>query len=98
MNWFLFIMKQLAEDALAVHAGEIPFTYSWLLILIALVAWMEPVDYQGMDVEAVKVCKGARYKNMWWVEEATRQEDCVIQFWVYWEALQEATAKIPCLS
>ena len=30
-----------------------------LLILIALVAWMEPDDYQGMDVEAVKVCKGA---------------------------------------
>ena len=44
---------------MVVQAGERPFTYSWLLILITLVAWMDLDDYQGMDVEAVKVCKGA---------------------------------------
>ena len=59
MNWSLFLMNQLVEDVVEVQEGEHTFTYSWLLILIALVAWMEPVDYQGMDVEAVKVCKGA---------------------------------------
>ena len=57
---------------MVVQEGERAFTYSWVLILIALIAWMEPVDYEGMDVEAVKVCKGARYQNMWWVEEPTR--------------------------
>ena len=55
MNWSLFLLNQLTEDAVAVQDGECPFTYSWLLILIALVAWMEPEDYQRMDVEAVKV-------------------------------------------
>ena len=67
----------------AIQDGEKPFTYSWLLILIVLVAWMELVDYQGMEVEVVKVCKGERYQNPWWVEEPSRQEDCVIHFWVY---------------
>ena len=57
-------MKQSAKDAVVVQVGERPFTYSWLLILIALVAWMELVDYQGMDVKEVKVCKGARYQNI----------------------------------
>ena len=59
MNWSLFLLNQLIEDAIAVQARERPFTYSWLLILIALVAWMEPEDYQRMMVEAVEVCKGA---------------------------------------
>ena len=48
------------EDAKAAQAGARSFTYSCLLILIALVAWMEPEDYQGMDVKAVEVCKGAK--------------------------------------
>ena len=64
MNWSLFLMNQLVEDAVEVQVGERPFTYSWLLILIALVAWMELDDYQGMDVRAIEVCKGARYENL----------------------------------
>ena len=55
MNWSLFFLNQLTKDAVAVQAGEQPFTYRWLLILIALVAWMDPEDYQRMDVEAIKV-------------------------------------------
>ena len=55
-----FLLNQLMEDAKAAQAGARSFTYSFLLILIALVAWMEPEDYQGMDVKAVEVCKGAK--------------------------------------
>ena len=57
-------MNDLVDDTVVVQVGEQHFTYNWLLILIALVAWMEPVDYQGMQVETVKVCKGARYQNI----------------------------------
>ena len=67
------------EDAEAAQEGAISFTYSWLLILIALVDWMEPEDYQGMDVKAVEICKGARYQNLWWVKDAERAVDCLIQ-------------------
>ena len=44
------------ETTVVVQAKERAFTYSWMLILITPVAWMEPVDYQCMDVKAVKVC------------------------------------------
>ena len=98
MNWSLFLMNHLAEDMVTVQEEERQFTYSWMLILIALVTWMDPVDYQGMEVEVVKVCKGAHYQNIWWVKEPKRLEDFVIQFWVYWEALQAATMKVPQLS
>ena len=59
---------------------------------------MEPTDYQGIEVEEVKVCKGACYQNIWWVEEPTRKEDSTIHFWVYWEALQAAVVKFLRLS
>ena len=78
MNWLLFLMNQLVEDVMAVQAGEQSFTYSWLLILITLMAWMEPDDFQGMEVEAVKFSKGARYQNLWWVREPEQLKDCVI--------------------
>ena len=70
------------EDAKAAQAGARSFTYSFLLILIALVAWMEPEDYQGMDVKAIEVYKGVRYQNLWWIKEVERMVDCLIQFWI----------------
>ena len=42
MNWLLFLLNQLTEDAVVVQFEEQSFTYSWILILIALVAWMDP--------------------------------------------------------
>ena len=45
MNWSLFLLNQLTEDTAATQVGERSFSYSWLLILIYLVAWMEPEDY-----------------------------------------------------
>ena len=70
------------------------FAYNWLLILIAPVAWMEPDDYQMIDVDAVNICKVARYQNIWWVKEADIIKDCTVSFWIYWEALQDAAVKV----
>ena len=63
MNWSLFLLNQLLEDVLVAQTGW-PFSYSWLLILITLVAWMEPGDYQPMAVDTFKVCRSAHYHNL----------------------------------
>ena len=55
---------------------------------------MEPVDYQGMDVAATQVCRGARYQNLWHLSEQDKLKDFSIQFWLYWDALQVATVKV----
>ena len=55
MNWYLFLLNQLLEYGVVAQAGW-SFSYSWLLILIALVSWMEPEDYQSMTIDAAKVC------------------------------------------
>ena len=52
-----------------------PFTYSWILILIALVGWMEPKFYKGLYFEVVKTCKGARYQNIWMLKAKEQKID-----------------------
>ena len=59
---------------------------------------MEPEDYQLMEVDAAKVCWGARYQKLWWVEEPSWQMNCAIQFWVYWEELQAAAIVVAQVS
>ena len=71
MNWSLFFLNQLLEDMLAAQVGW-SFSYSWFFILIVLFSWMELEDYQPMAVDAEKVCRGARYQNLWWVEEPSQ--------------------------
>ena len=71
MNWSLFLLNQFLEDALFSQNWK-PFSYSWLLILSALVSRMEPEDCQLMTIEAEKVCRGAIYHKLWWVEEPNR--------------------------
>ena len=97
MNWSLLLLNQLLEDDVAAQTGK-PFSYRWLLILISLITQKEPEDYQPMAVDAVKVRQGARYQNLWWVEEPSQQEDCAIHFWVYWEALQAMVVAVPQVS
>ena len=65
------------------------------MIIIALVAWMEPEDYQPMAVDAVKVRHGARYQNLWWVKEPSHQTECAIHFWIYWGAVQTVSVAVP---
>ena len=97
MNWSLFSLNQLLNDALATQS-ERPFSYSWILIIIALVSWMEPEDYQPIMFEETQVCRYARYQNLWWVEEPSRQIDFAIHFWIYCEALQAAVVAVPRIS
>ena len=64
MNWLFLLLSQFMEDAMIVQEGKWKFRYSWLLILIALVTWMELANYQGMDVAVGQVCKDAMYQNL----------------------------------
>ena len=97
MNWSLFLLNQLLEDVLVAQTGW-PFSYSWILILIALVAWMELKDYQPIAVEVVKVFWGACYQNLWWVKEPSHQTDYAIHLWIYWEVLQTTVVVIARVS
>ena len=98
MNWSLFLLNQLTEDLMLVQEGKQPFTYIWMIILIYLVAWMDPKNYQGMDFMVAHVCKGARYQKLWYLIQDDQLKHCTIHFWLYWDALQVVSMNILCLS
>ena len=85
------------EDVVLVQKVGKPFTYSWLLILIALAIWMEPTHYQGMEVEMVNICRGTRYKNLWALEDKQQQINNNVSFYLYLDALWGEAVKVPRL-
>ena len=71
--------------------------FSQLLILIVLVGWMEPQNYQGMEVKVAQACKGARYQNLWYINEKKSLINYVIDLYSYWDVLHLAEEKVPRL-
>ena len=43
-NWAAYIAKEFLEDARDAQEKGRPFHYSWLIVLIALVGWKEPIE------------------------------------------------------
>jgi hypothetical protein len=44
MNWVMFLVNQFLIDYREAQDKGAKFHYTWLLIMIALVAWREPND------------------------------------------------------
>ena len=63
------------------------FHYSWLLILISFILWLDPPDYQSMDVPIV--CLSAKYQNLWEDKEnRIRKKDNNIEFFMHAKSLR----------
>ena len=50
-----------------------------------------------MDVEVIQTCRGTHYHNLWWLNIKEWQVDCAIQFYLYWDMLQDEAGKVSCL-
>ena len=58
------------------------FTYSYILIFIVPGGLMEPILYEGMQVDTINICQGVRYKNLWALNEKESQTNNNIQFYL----------------
>ena len=84
MNWLLFLLNSLMEYVILAQKVGNSFTYSWLLILITLVGLMESTHYQGMEVDAVNVSRGAIYKKLWALEDKQQNINKMCSFTCTW--------------
>ena len=50
MNWSHYLLNDLLADVESSQEKGTAFHYSWLLILILFVTWLEPSNYQGVDI------------------------------------------------
>jgi hypothetical protein len=46
MNWDMFLVNKFLTDFTEAQEKGMEFHYAWLLILIALVSWREPNEFQ----------------------------------------------------
>ena len=56
MSWVTFLLNELLDDAINSQKKGKSLTYSWLLILISFVAWVEFPNYQVIDVNVLVPC------------------------------------------
>jgi len=64
MSWAHFLVEELRVDCLEAQENKGSFHYSWLLILIALIGWREPVDSAFIDPIPGRY-EAARYGSLW---------------------------------
>ena len=63
-KWAEYIAREFLEDICDVQEKGRPFHYSWLIVLIALVRWKEPIEAQFVDVPP-HMPSIARYAYLW---------------------------------
>ena len=59
-----YISREFIVDVRDAQEKGIPFHYSWLLVLIALVGWREPTEAQFVDVPPY-MPGATRYASLW---------------------------------
>ena len=86
MNWSTFLVNDFMEYYKEVQEKSQLFHYTWLLILIVLVAWREMDEFQFLDTTN-KPFLEAKYANMWFTKKKRRPIDKIITFFVYCDSL-----------
>ena len=68
MNWSTFLVNDFMEYYKEAQEKSQLFHYTWLLILIVLVAWREMDEFQFLDMMN-KPCLEGKYANMWFTKK-----------------------------
>ena len=59
INFSQFFLNEFLQDVISTQEEGTPFHYAWLIILISVIIWDEPADYQQVELHVP--CRGARY-------------------------------------
>ena len=78
----MFLLNELLDDAINSQKKGKSLTYSWLLILISFVAWVEFPNYQVMDVNLPVPCRGSRYQNLCFNDNQWRKLENNVKFYM----------------
>jgi hypothetical protein len=96
MSWKTFLFNQFLINYKEAQEKCIEFHYSWLLILIELLAWKELEETQFLGVVKNNFL-AATYVKFWHVVHKERKLDNNITFYVYKEVIHESINNTPCI-
>jgi hypothetical protein len=94
MNWASYLVNKLEKDYHETQDQGYDFHFSWLLILIAFVAWEMPVGATFPEVEPSEPL-AARFTTLWYSSDMAKQWQTNAVFHTYYLQLKRAIESFP---
>jgi hypothetical protein len=89
-----YLVNELEKDFRGAHDLGYEFHYSWLIILIAFVAWKMPEGATFPEIEPSESL-AARFLTLWYTKDTTKQLQSNAVFHAYYQQLKVAFESFP---
>ena len=97
MNWANYLVNDLEKDFHEAQDLGYEFHYSWLIILIAFVAWQMPGGDTFPEIEPMELLI-AQFSTMWYTNDMTKQWQSNAMFHKYYQKLKVAIKAFPYMT
>jgi hypothetical protein len=94
MNWVKYLVNQMELDCREAQDQGYEFHFSWLLILIAFIAWEMPEGATFPDTEPFEPL-AAKFSTLWYSNNMKRQWKSNVVFPKYYNQLKVAIQATP---
>jgi hypothetical protein len=94
MNWVSYLVNELEKDCREAQDQGYEFHFSWLLVLIAFVAWKMPEGATFPEVEPSEPL-AARFSTLWYMNDMAKQWKSNAVFHAYYLQLKRAIEAFP---
>jgi hypothetical protein len=94
MNWAKYLVNQLELDCREAQDQGYEFHFSWLLILIAFIAWEMPEGATFPDVEPFEPL-AVKFSTLWYSSDMNKQWQSNAIFHTYYNQLKIAIQAMP---
>jgi hypothetical protein len=94
MNWVSYLINELEKDCREAQDQGYEFHFSWLLVLIAFVAWKMLEGVTFLEVEPSEPL-AARFSTLWYTNDMSKQWQSNVVFHAYYQQLKHAIEAFP---
>jgi hypothetical protein len=97
MNWASYLVNQLEKDCCESQNQGYEFHFSWLLILIAFIAWEMPEGETFPEIEPSEPL-AVKFTMLWYSSDMEKQWHSNTIFHTYYLQLKRAIESFPCMT
>jgi hypothetical protein len=94
MNWVNYLVNELEKYCREAQDLGYEFHYSWLIILIAFVAWKMPEGATFPEIEPTEPL-AAQFSTLWYTNDMTKQWQSNVMFHRYYQQLKVSIEAFP---
>jgi hypothetical protein len=94
MNWVSYLVNQLEQDCREAQDQGYEFHFSWLLILIAFIAWEMPEGVTFPEIESSEPL-AVKFTTLWYSSDMEKQWQSNAVFHTYYLQLKRAIESFP---